>query len=754
MGDGPLTKHKEDIYTNMEVRVENVPEDLKSYKQWVAWKSLECEGKVKKLPMNPTDGSPADVGNPDTWGTFEEALEFCRESRRASGIGFVFTKQDPFIGIDLDKCRDPETGLWAPQIQDIVARIESYTEVSPSGNGLHIIARGNLQGASKRGQGLEIYDKSRFFTMTGNRFQSAPPDIIERSEEICGLLIEKFGNPVDACKTGNGLEDQDRKLLEKAFGSKKGSEIKKLWNGITSGYASQSEADLGFCQHLAFWLGRDLSRIDRVFRASGLYRSKWDEIHDGGHKSYGLMTIEKAIDSGHDVYVGRSENGEPDSFEFNLTDMGNANRLVHHFGKDIRYCKAWSKWLIWDGRRWAEDRTDKIFQYAKKTVLFVYDEISRISDSTERKKITRHAQFSESEARIRAMVSLARSDERVAVVPEALDTHSWLLNCLNGTVDLKTGNLMAHDRRHLFTQLAPVEYDRHADCPLWKSFLAKIMDGNEEMIGFLKRAIGYGLTGDTREQCFFIFHGSGSNGKSTFLQTVHLVLGDYSKQTPTETLLVKPKGSIPNDIARLRGARFVVASEAEDKQRLAESQIKQMTGGDTITARFMRQEWFDFIPICKIFLGTNHKPVIRGTDHAIWRRIRLVPFAVTIDNPDETFPEKLKEELPGILAWAVAGCLEWQARKLGIPPEVKKATDVYRSEMDVISDFINDFCVVEPTAWVLVADLYEAYCRWCDRNGERALAKRALGQMLSARGFGSDKNHLGWYRMGIGLLQA
>ena len=269
------------------------------------------------------------------------------------------------------------------------------------------------------------------------------------------------------------------------------------------------------------------------------------------------------------------------------------------------------------------------------------------------------------------------------------------------------------------------------------SFLNRIMDKNANLIEFLKRAVGYSLTGDVSEQCLFIFFGSGANGKSTFLRTVNMLMGDYSQQTATETLLVKQKGAIPNDIARLKGARFITASEAEAEQRLAESLIKQMTGGDIISARFLHQEWFDFEPTYKIFLGTNHKPVIKGTDYAIWRRIKLVPFEVTIpeQESDGNLLDKLQDELSAILTWAVQGCMEWQNSGLGIPQEVFAATDEYKNEMDIISDFINECCIESPNSRVLFKDLYQVYKNWCDENGEYPLKKNAFSRRIGEKGY-------------------
>ena len=383
----------------------------------------------------------------------------------------------------------------------------------------------------------------------------------------------------------------------------------------------------------------------------------------------------------------------------------------------------------------------------------IYSEAEKTADSAKRKAIAGHAMKSESGNRIKAMISLAKSE--VPITPEQLDQNPWLLTCINGTIDLKTGEKMKHQRGHFITQLVPVEFDKDALCSKWHSFLDRIMGGNDNLISFLQRAVGYSLTGENTEQCMFILYGSGANGKSTFLQTLNFILGDYSKQTPTETLLVKQKGAIPNDVARLKGARFVTASEAESGQKFAESLIKQMTGGDTISARFLHQEWFDFQPTHKLFLGTNHKPVINGTDHAIWRRIKLVPFEVTIpeNERDRFLLDKLREESAGILSWAVRGCCEWQKKGLGIPDEVKEATETYRGEMDALAEFLKDCCVTGSSFKVSSRDLYGAYTAWCERNGEDHLKQRPFASQMKEKGFeqariGSSGNR-GWKKLGL-----
>ena len=375
-----------------------------------------------------------------------------------------------------------------------------------------------------------------------------------------------------------------------------------------------------------------------------------------------------------------------------FTDLGNARRLVQLFGVDLRYCYDWRQWLVWDTTRWRPDRNGEIVRRAKRTVQTLYTEAAALEDKDARKAAVRWALASESDARIQAMMSLAASEIGIPIIPEDLDANAWLLNCSNGTVNLRTGDLHPHRREDLITKRCPVTYDRDAACPQWIQFLQQVFLGKPELIAFVRSAIGYSLTGDVRERVLFIPYGKGRNGKSTLLELIAEMLGDYSLRTPTETLMVKPYNQIPNDLAQLPGRRFVHASESEEGKRLSESLIKDLTGRDTISARFMRGEFFQFQPVCKLWLRTNHKPVIRGTDNAIWDRIRLIPFDLRISEEQEDcgLPGRLREELPGILAWAVGGCLSWQAHGLGLPTEVKIASATYRAEMDQLAAFLSE----------------------------------------------------------------
>ena len=439
---------------------------------------------------------------------------------------------------------------------------------------------------------------------------------------------------------------------------------------------------------------------------------------------------------------------------FRFTDLATAELMVKWYGRELHYSHAWHKWLVWDGKRWKVDDTGAVVRRAADTVRLLYDVAGTIKESKERERLVRHALSYEAKKKRDAMIALAASQLDIVVLPDQLDRDKWLLNVNNGTLDLRTGELREHRRECLITKLAPVPFDPEAKAPLFEKFLDDIFAGNQDVIRFVQRAIGYAITGDTSEQCLFITWGGGENGKSTLIETILALAGDYGTFTPPETLIAKRHDGIPNDLARLKGARFVAAVETEEGKHLAEARIKQMTGGDTISARFMRGEWFDFTPEFKCFLATNHKPGIRGTDHAIWRRIRLVPFTVRIpaDKQDKHLAEKLLRELPGILNFAVQGCLDWQRDGLRPPVEVTSATAEYRDENDQVGRFVGEGCGTGEYLQVKARPLYQEYRRWATEAGEKdLLTETAFAQRLAEKGFAKKHTNSGTIYFGIGL---
>lgn len=444
---------------------------------------------------------------------------------------------------------------------------------------------------------------------------------------------------------------------------------------------------------------------------------------------------------------------------FNMTEMGNAERLVYRSGNNLRYCIEFEEWLLWDGSTWIEDKKRRIERIAIKTFREMYNEMANEDDTDQRKKIYKWAQSSERSSVF--LNSINRAQAMLPVTQQELNKDPFKLNCLNGVLDLKTGELLQHKRDYLITKNTYINYDSKAKCPNWIKFLENIFkheDGEikRDLIDFIQKAVGYALTGDTNEQVAFFLWGTGRNGKSTLINTIKDLLGDYSKQTNSDTFTSKiNEGGINNDIARLHGSRFVSAVESEDGQKLSESLIKQLTGGEPITARFLRREFFEFMPEFKIFFTTNHKPIVKGDDEGIWRRIRLIPFDYTIpkEEVDKHLPEKLHKELPGILKWAVDGCLNWQQEGLGEPADVKNATDEYKDEMDLLSSFLEECCVKNPDAKVQVNDLHKKYMSWAEENGEYPMKKRVFNNRITMKGFQKRKSTGNkTFFFGLGLL--
>ena len=453
-----------------------------------------------------------------------------------------------------------------------------------------------------------------------------------------------------------------------------------------------------------------------------------------------------------------------------LTDLGNARRLVRLYGHDLRYVEAWG-WLAWDGKRWSKDETGQVMRLAKRVALGFYQDaaahLERAAEATRQaeaasaagneeaakaakeradkstklaKVLSDHAKKCQARSQLENMVKLAASEKGIVARPEDFDRNPWLLNVANGMIDLRTGALLSHDRGALCTMLAPVDYDPRGTCPRWLAFLERIFAGDSEVTGFVQRMIGYSLTGSTRDHVLPFCHGAGANGKGTLTNTVLAMLGDYG-QKARRSLVTLGKGSDDAgptpDKARLKGARFVVVNETEEGRRLAESDVKDLTGGDRIAASFKYKDTFEFDPTHKLWLYGNHRPEIRGTDEGIWRRVKYIPFEVVIPEKerDPILLEKLAEELPGILAWAVAGCLDWQRAGLRDPEKVRQATKAYREESDVLAAFIGE-CFIEGEHYETTAtDFHDLYKTWCKENGEREQAMRRLAPRLRERGY-------------------
>jgi putative DNA primase/helicase len=436
------------------------------------------------------------------------------------------------------------------------------------------------------------------------------------------------------------------------------------------------------------------------------------------------------------------------------SDRTNTERLFREHGKDIRYCAAWEKWIVWNERYWqTDDAAALIHEKALKTINSLYDDLPLIDDIRDRIEFEKFIILTESVRRREAFIKGASVLPELNVTTSDLDSDIMLFNVQNGTVYLRNNKFKKYERENMITKMANVSFDAAADCPNWKKFLCEIMDYNAALVDFLQVAAGWAMTGDISEQIMFILFGSGANGKSTFLNTLQYILGDYSITAQTETFMRQQNDRAANDLARLRGTRFVVTAEGGQGARLSEPLIKQITGNDKINARFLYGEPFSYSPTFKIFMATNHKPVIKGTDYGIWRRIRLIPFTTTIaeDKQDKYLEQKLRSEASGILNWLIEGALRWQLDGLKTPAEILNATNEYRGEMDVIGNFLKECCDIKPATQIKIRELFKAYQDWCDGNNEHACSERFFGLRLKKLKFTQIRTCEARYWAGIML---
>ena len=720
------------------LKPENIPDELKTLPRWV------CYRLPDKTPLNPRTGGNAGSTLPGTWADYETAAEAVTRLG-CTGIGFVLG--GGIVGIDVDHCIDSTTGELNEVAAAVLATTKSYAELSPSGTGLHILCRGNKPGAACKNTaaGFEMYAEGRYFTVTGNVPGEARP-FCEDQAALDALYRKYLKKETGAPSAQRSLPAppalEDAELMRRAAAGRDGARFEALMAGSWQGYyKSQSEADLGLCNLLAFWFGADAARMDRVFRTSGLMRNKWDEKH--GKETYGQMTIGKAVADCREVYSPpQPDAAGMDAFfapggaapagrhkRYTQDDTGNALRFADAYGERVRYSHTDKCWFVWNGACWQRDETDIVKRLADALLDGMEKELFGLHDEDTVKAFKAHLRRSRSSRGKEAMLKEAQHLDGIPVTPNMFDRHKGLLNVANGTVRLRTGEVQEHRREDYLTRIAPVEYSAGTACPMWEKFIGEITGGDAQLAHYLQVMVGYMLSGSTQEQCVFFLYGDGANGKSTFLDTLAAMLGDYAMNAQAETLMEKNRsqGGARSDIARLKGARLVTTSETDEGVFLNESLIKQLTGGDAITARFLYGKEFEFRPEFKIVMATNHKPRIRGTDTGIWRRIRLVPFtqAIPEEKQDKRLPEKLLAELPGILNWALEGCRQWveasKSSRSGLPEckAVRTATQEYRTEQDRLTVFLDDCTYPSAGQTLQAAVFYRIYRAWAQDNGER-----------------------------------
>lgn len=438
-----------------------------------------------------------------------------------------------------------------------------------------------------------------------------------------------------------------------------------------------------------------------------------------------------------------------------LSEGGNAERFVAQHGEDWRFDCAACAWLHWDGKCWATDQRGDVREAARETLSRMLDSARRLPDGDERKQLFKHALKSDGARPIGGMLELAKP--KLAVLAHELDSDPFALNVANGIVDLRDGSLRPHSRDALCTKLAPVEYRPDARSEVWERLLADAL-GDAETVAFLQRAIGYSATADTREEKCFAVLGPGATGKSTVIEAIKNALGDYSKTSDFEAFVARQDvGSPRPDIARLAGSRFVSSIEVEDGRRLASAIVKSVTGGDTVTARFLYGREFEFRPALKLWMVANYAPKVRHDDDGTWRRMLRIPFerVVPVEQRDPTLKARLREpeHLRAVLAWVVAGAVDWKANGLRVPERVQAATEDYRADMDPLRNFFEDCALLDPMLWTASGTLRAAFDRWCSETGAQTIKSgKTFAQLL--RGHGLTEGKRGDIRGWVGIAIA
>lgn len=707
------------------------------------WKQEAGKGKV---PYQ-ANGKRAKANKVNTFTDFKNALDVV-DKFDGLGIG-IFNK---ISAIDIDNCIDV-SGNYSDLAKDVMDIFKgSYIERSPSGKGIRVIFLidgfsydKRLYYINNQKLGLEVYvagSTNKYVTITGNAINQGK--ILLANDKLQVLLDKYMQRP----KTNTGITNEesssflsDSSVIEKATASATGNKFKALWKGDTSSYPSQSEADLALCSILAFWCGRDINQMDRLFQQSGLMRDKWHRVQSGS--TYGQITLEKAIANTKETYspMGKNSSASEDFMADKLMDLsklepfknpryysndiGNSNLFADFYKSIARYVPERKKWFVYDGKAWRSDTGNlKIMKLCKNLANKLMYYALSIKDENLRKTYIKSAGKWQ-ERRTREIILRDAGDVYPLSMSE-FDKDIYLLNCFNGTLNLQDGNFYPHKASDYITKIAGVNYDPNAVCNRWIDFVDEVMCGDKEKAEFFQKSLGYALTGDTRYESMFILFGATTrNAKGTSMETFLNICGDYGRTSRPETIGIKinSSSSAPSeDVARLAGSRFVNISEEPDKKLvLSAALLKSLTGNDTINARFLHENSFDFRPQFKIFINTNHLPMVTDLTLITSGRVKIIPFERHFEEweQDKNLKKLFSEEenLSGILNWVIEGYRKIQTDGFKVPATVRQATLDYHKENDKIGLFVEERLSKDANAEERTSALYFAYQNWCRDNG-------------------------------------
>lgn len=760
------------------IQVNNIPAQLRETGLFCCWRYEERDGKKTKVPYNPRTGGRAQSTNPDTFAPLDAALAAV-PGYSYSGVGVgIFGSLG---AIDIDHCVS-EAGELSPLAYDIMDTMQAYTEYSPSGKGLRILftvpegfqydkARYYI---NNQKAGLEVYiagSTKKYVTVTGNAL--TPGLGLKECGEALRAVLEKYmvrpqaqkptpsSAPLDwGAEIGGAAALDDLALIEKAKQSRSGAQFAALWAGDITGYKSASEADIALCNALAFWTNKDPARMDRLFRRSGLFRpEKWDRPQSGS--TYGALTIQNAINTmtgpGYDPQAHFRRKADritvpaaagalkladlhPEKNDrYGWNDIGNGNLFADWYKDMARYVPERKKWFVYSGKVWEPDPGSlHVMELCKRLADALVLYALGLPDGALRDDYREFVERWQKRYNRETVLKDAASVYPVRL--EQFDRDPMLFNCRNGTLNLRTREFRPHSPADMLTLISKVSYDPAARSPLWEKTIADAMCGDMEKIAYLQKALGYGLTGDTSEECFFMLYGPTTrNGKGTIMETYMTLQGGYGKAARPETITQKDKansGAPTEDIARLAGARVVNISEPGKQMILSASLVKTLTGRDTINARFLNENSFEFIPQFKLFINTNHRPKV--TDPTIFDsgRVKVIPFErhFTEAEQDKGLKKKLRKaaNLSGLLNWCLEGLWMLQETGLEPPPAVQAATADYQRDSDKIARFVSEMMEPDLMGEIRTEEAYQAYQNWCVRNGQHFEAMPAWKQRMEA----------------------
>lgn len=697
-----------------------IPKKLRKRKQWVCWKRGQPDqnGRTPKIPIDPKTGKPAKINDFATWATFKKAHQYFKQEG-LDGVGFVFTENDPYCGIDLDNCRSQKTGELEDWAKEIIKAVNSYTEISPSSTGVKIIVEGKLPGPGRRIGKIEMYDHGRYFTITGQCLDDFPKELKKKPKTIKIIYDKSFKEKATDAVT-------DNHSLSKVTTTGNCEIFNRLCEGNWTDYESQSEADLAFISRLLRKTGGDAVQADTLFRKSKLYRSKWDEKHSAEGKTYGQMTIEKAM-TNH-----LNQISEDVAKALKSDEQGDADLFTELNRGKLCYDHEESKWYVFGENYWEPDKKKLslasiytvIDYYQKELDRLTKKNFEEINTATLSEKSGHDDSIKKINDRIRKLNTIGRrkrilelaaaGENSLGITGEEWNTKPWMVACINCVLSLKGDEVKFRNGQpddYVKTPAPTIWEGINAEAPVWKNTLKEIFQNDKKLIRHIQKMFGYALSGSCQQHVFNVLNGVGRNGKSTIVETISYVLGELSTPIPVETLLsqtnVSSGGAPRADIMKLRGRRVAWASESDEGRRLNASQIKLLTGGDKITARSpYSKDMATFLPTHTIFMITNHMPHLDINDYALWQRIHVFPFSLSfVPLPKEDFEreadpelkEKLKAEAPGILAWLVRGCLAAQKHGLKQPPTVVEAIKLYQRKEDTVGQFLEECCKVDKT---------------------------------------------------------